>query len=156
MSYRRAAALPFVALVVGLAAPARADNVLYGELLGKGGPWGLGFEHALTPRIGVGAVGSIAVLDEQQLYTFAPYVHLTIVRGARHRLFTEVGAELVHSRVPSPVMSWDGMTDTGGGGVLTLGYELATRRTVTRVYGELAAGEGGVLPWLGIAFGVRL
>src|SRR5436853_1764892 len=46
-----------------LAAPARADNLVYGELLGKGGPWGLGFEHAIAPRMGIGAVGSVAVLE---------------------------------------------------------------------------------------------
>src|SRR5690349_8319518 len=154
MAYPRTASLcSAAALVAALAAPAHADNVLYGELLGKGGPWGLGFEHAIAPRIGIGAVGSIAVLESQQLYTFAPYVHLTIVRGVHHRLFTEVGAELVHSRVPSPVMSWNGMSDTGGGGILTLGWELSTKRIVTRIYGAVTAGEGGVAPWLGVAFG---
>ena len=157
MPYPRLAAAAAAVLVAALdASPARADNILYGELLGKGGPWGLGFEHAIAPRIGIGAVGSIAVLEQQQIYTLAPYVHLTIVRGVHHRLFAEVGAELVHSRVPSPVMSWDGMTDTGGGGIVTLGWEVSTRHLVTRVYGAVLAGEGGVAPWLGVAFGVRL
>lgn len=156
MPYPRAAAAIVATLVAALASSARADNLVYGELLGKGGPWGLGFEHAIAPRIGIGAVGSVAVLESQQLYTFAPYVHLTLVRGVRHRLFTEVGAELVHSRVPSPVMSWNGMSDTGGGGIVTLGWEFATRRLVTRVYGAVEAGEGGVAPWLGVAVGVRL
>ena len=155
MPYPRAAAAAAV-LVAAIAAPARADNLVYGELLGKGGPWGLGFEHAIAPRIGIGAVGSIAVLESQQLYTFAPYVHITIAGGARHRLFTEVGAELVHSRVPSPVPSWDGTSETGAGGLLTAGWEIAGSRLVTRVYGAVEAGEGGVAPWLGVVFGVRL
>jgi hypothetical protein len=52
-------------------------------------------------------------------------------------------------------MSWDGTSDTGGGGIATLGWELAGSRVVFRAYGAVEAGEGGVAPWLGFALGVR-
>ena len=144
-------------LALAIAGPARAEpaNLVYVELLGKGGPYGLGFERTITGRLALGAVVSYAVIRDQHLATAAPYLHATIGRRGRHALFGELGAVLVHSRIPSPVPGWDGMSDTGGGGVVTLGYELAARRVVLRAYLAGMAGEGGVAPWLGVAFGVR-
>jgi hypothetical protein len=138
-----------------ITAPARR-TLVYGELLGKGGPYGLGVERAITPRLALGAVASFAVVRDQQLYTLAPYAHLTISRRGRHALFGEVGGMIVHSRIPSPVPRWDGISDTGGGGVAALGWERAGDRIVVRAYGALMVGEGGVAPWLGVALGVRL
>jgi hypothetical protein len=131
-------------------------TLIYGELLGKGGPYGLGVEHAITPRLALGAVVSVAVIRDQQLYTLAPYVHVTIGRRGRHALFGELGLAIVHSRIPSPVASWDGTSDTGAGGVATLGWERRGARTVIRSYVAAELGEGGLAPWLGLAFGVRL
>ena len=95
------------------------------------------------------------MIRDQQLLTLAPYVHATIVRGARHALFAEIGALFVHSRIPSPVDDWDGMTDSGGGGFASLGWERATRHLVLRASGSVVLGEGGVAPWLGLAIGFR-
>lgn len=159
-----------VLAVVACAAPARADDVsasasqapprgsrhlVYGELLGKGGLYGVGYELAITPRLAIGAAGSFAVVREQQLLTVAPYVHATLVRGDHDALFTELGPVLVHSHIPSPVDDWDGMSDTGGGGFVSLGWERAWRHLVVRTSGSVVAGEGGVSPWLGFAIGVR-
>ena len=159
----------FAGALLALAGPAAADvaieaqaqaparkTLVYGELLGKGGPYGVGVERAITPRLAIGAVVSAAVLRDQQLYTLAPYLHITVGRRGRHALFGELGAMLVHSRVPSPVPAWDGTSDTGGGGVATLGWERAGDRLVVRAYGAAMVGEGGVAPWLGVAIGVRL
>jgi hypothetical protein len=151
------------------AAPAHADEVhatapredapsrhlFYAELFGKGGLYGVGYELAITPRLAVGAAGSFAVVRDQQLLTIAPYVHATIVRGEKNALFAELGATFVHSRIPSPVEDWDGMSDSGGGGYASLGWERATQHLVLRTAGSVVAGEGGVTPWVGFAIGVR-
>jgi hypothetical protein len=150
-----AAAFADVAVAAEAHAPARR-TLVYGELLGKGGPYGLGVERAITPRLAIGAVVSAAVLRDQQLYTLAPYLHVTIGRRGRHALFGELGGMVVHSHVPSPVPAWDGTSDTGGGGVATLGWERAGDRLVVRAYGAVMVGEGGIAPWLGVAIGVRL
>src|SRR5689334_14712511 len=101
--------LAWVVVVVAVS-PAAADErtLVYGELLGKGGPWGVGVEHPITSQLALGAVASFAPIRGQQLYTLAPYLHVTL----RRWLYGELGAVIVHSRVPSPVMSWDGTSDT--------------------------------------------
>jgi hypothetical protein len=143
-----------------LAAPAHAEpaaraNLVYAEALGKGGPYGVGYERAITPRLALGAVASFAVLRDQQLATLAPYVHVRIA-GRRNVLYGDVGLAIVHSRVPSPVAGWDGDSDTGAGGLAALGYERAGDRVVFRAYAAVMAGEGGVAPAIGLALGVRL
>ena len=144
----------------GLAGTARAEpaNLIYAEALGKGGPYGVGYERTITPRLGIGAVASFAVIRQQQLATLAPYLHVAIARSRsrRHAVFGELGLVIVHSRVPSPVASWDGTSDTGAGGLAAVGYELAGDRVVMRTYLAAELGEGGLAPWLGIAIGVRL
>ncbi len=152
---RRLSALALV-IVAALADRVLADDVLYVEALGKAGPYGLGYEHSIEPRISVGAAASFISLEGQHLYTFAPYIHGTLLGSHRHRMFTEVGAVLAHSRIPSPVMDWDGMTDTGGGGFLSLGYEYTRGHFLARASGSVVAGEGGLAPMIGIAIGARL
>jgi hypothetical protein len=135
--------------------PARSSHLLYVEALGKGGLYGVGYEHTITQRLSLGVAGSFAILSDQRVTTIAPYVHGTITSGQRHALFTEVGAVLAHSHLPSPVEGWDGMTDTGGGGFVSLGWEYSRRHVVLRASGSLVAGEGGIGPMLGFAIGVR-
>lgn len=130
-------------------------GLVYAELLGKGGPYGVGYERAITGRLSLGVTGSFAVIRQQQLTTIAPYLHVLIARRGRNALFGELGASIVHSRVPSPVATWDGMSDTGGGGLAALGYERAGDRLVFRVGLSAVAGEGGLAPWGGIAIGVK-
>jgi hypothetical protein len=125
------------------------------EALGKGGLYGVGYEHTITQRLSLGVAGSFAVLSDQRVTTIAPYVHGTIKSGQRHALFTEVGAVLAHSHLPSPVAGWDGMTDTGGGGFASLGWEYSRRHVVLRASGSLVVGEGGIGPMFGFAIGVR-
>lgn len=156
-----------VVVVLGVAAPGHADDgvrataepvskhLVYVELLGKGGLYGVGYELTLTPRLSFGTAASFAVVRDQQLLTVAPYVHATLLRGKKNALFGELGAVLVHSRIPSPVDDWDGMTDTGAGGFASLGWERATRHLVLRTSGSIVAGEGGVTPWVGFAIGFR-
>jgi len=130
-------------------------HLVYAELLGKAGAYGVGYELAITPRLALGFVASYLVIREQQLAAASPYLHATLLRRGKHALFGELGAVLVHSRIPSPVMGWDGMSDTGGGGVAALGWERASRHVVLRAQGSVLVGEGGGAPWGGFAIGFR-
>ncbi|HUS29580.1 MAG TPA: hypothetical protein VMZ53_13800 [Kofleriaceae bacterium] len=132
-----------------------SKHLVYVEALGKGGLYGIGYEHGITSRLALGAAGSFAVVSDQQVLTFAPYVHGTIVAGRRHAFFTEVGAVLAHSHLPSPVEGWDGMSDSGGGGFASLGWEYRRNHVVLRASGSVVAGEGGIGPMFGFAVGVR-
>ena len=130
-------------------------HLFYVEALGKGGLYGIGYEHTLTSRLSLGGAGSFALVSDQQVLTLSPYVHGTLVQGRRHALFTEVGAILAHSHLPSPVEGWDGMSDWGGGGFASLGWEYTRGHLVLRASGSLVAGEGGIGPMFGFAIGVR-
>ena len=61
----------------------------------------------------------------------------------------------MHSRLPSPVEDWDGMSDSGAGGFASLGWERSGEHVVLRTSVSAVAGEGGVAPWLGLAIGYR-
>lgn len=137
------------------AEPAPREHLVYVEAFGKSGLYGLGYERTLTPRLALGAAGSFAVVRDQQLLTLSPYVHAKLVRGRRHALFTDLGLTFVHSRIPSPVSDWEGMSDSGAGGFASLGWERDGRRLVLRAAASVFVGEGGVAPWLGFAIGVR-
>jgi hypothetical protein len=129
--------------------------VIYGELLGKAGEYGVGYEHPITARLSLGAAGSIAILRGQQIFTAAPYVHADLLKRGANGMFLELGAVLAHSRVPSPVMDWSGASDTGGGGFVSLGYQRTEHWLVMRVAASAVVGLGGVAPAIGFAFGVK-
>ena len=137
------------------AADPPSRHLIYVELLGKGGLYGLGYEYTIAPWLGFGGAVSYADMRDQQLFTASPYLHFTALSGTRHALFSEVGAIFAHSRVPSPVMNWDGVSDSGGGGFLSLGWEYRRRHVVLRTSAAIVAGEGGLGPMLGFAIGAR-
>ena len=146
-----------IAAVLVCPAAASADNhLVYGEVLGKAGLYGVGYEYELVDRLAVGAAASFAIVSDQQVTTFAPYVHGTIVGGRRHHLFGEFGAVIAHSKLPSPVMGWDGMSDTGGGSFASLGWERRSEHLVLRASASLVLGEGGVAPMAGFVIGLPL
>ncbi len=135
-------------------APDEAKNVLYVELLGKAGAYGVGYERKITDRLWLGAAASYADIRDQQITTVAPYVHARLL-GTRSSLFTELGAVFVHTNIPSPVPEWDGMSDSGGGGFASLGWQRTWKHVLVRAHGSVLVGEGGATPWGGIAFGVK-
>ena len=73
--------------------------MIYGELLGKGGEYGLGYEHQLTDRLSLGAAGSVSILRGQQIYTAAPYVHADLLNRGANGMFVELGAVIAQSRI---------------------------------------------------------
>jgi hypothetical protein len=137
------------------AADPPSKHLVYVELLGKGGLYGVGYEYAIAPWLGFGGAASYVDMRDQQSITVSPYLHFTPLAGRRHALFSEVGGILAHSRVPSPVMNWDGVSDTGSGGFISLGWEYRRRHVVLRTSAALVAGEGGIAPMLGFALGGR-
>ncbi len=134
--------------------PEAPPNTVYVELLGKAGAYGLGYERQITDRLSLGAAASYAEVREQQIATVAPYVHARLL-GRTDQLFTEVGAIFAHTRIPSPVPEWDGMSDSGGGGFASLGWQHSWQHVIIRATGSVLVGEGRATPWVGVAFGVR-
>lgn len=151
------------AIAIGIllaASTARADDgssrhLVYGELLGKAGEYGVGYELAFAPRLALGVAGSFAVIRGQEIATAAPYLHVTALARHAHALFGEAGAVIAHSRIPSPVNDWMGMSNTGSGGFASLGYEHARHHLVLRVAGSAIVGAGGVAPAVGFTIGFR-
>ena len=143
-----------VLLVCGVAeAEPENPHLIYVEAGGKAGIYGVGYEHSITPRLSLGAVASYAVLRDQHIAQGSPYLHATLLGRRRHSLFGELGYVFVYSRIPSPVMNWDGMSESGAGGVAAIGWQRATRHLVLRAQGAVLVGEGGAGPWFGVAVG---
>lgn len=141
-------------VLLARAGTAHAD-VVYVEALGKAGAYGVGYEHVMAGRLSLGIAASFVSISGQQVYTAAPYLHATLLGENRHALFGELGAILAHSRIPSPVDGWDGMSDTGGGGFLSAGYEYRRGHVFLRAAGAIVVGEGGAAPMIGLALGVK-
>jgi hypothetical protein len=148
-----AAACALAALAVPAAAepPPPARNAVYVELLGKGGLWGLGYGRELGPRLALGVVGSLSVVDGQRIGSLSPFLTTYLV-GSRHRWFVDLGPQVVRVSTPSPVPEWMGTSSTGLGGQLATGYEHRAR-VVVRAFVMAVAGKGGVAPWIGADVG---
>ena len=155
----RRASLVVILLAVAQGAgaePARATRranpeptqAVYAELFGKGGLWGLGYDHRLGSQLSIGAVASFYSLDGQRVLSFSPYLGFRIARSGPHAWFADLGPNAVHTWTPSPVPEWDGDATTGIGGGLSSGYEYRAR-IVIRAFAHGAFGKGGVLPWFG-------
>lgn len=150
------AVLLLIVLIAGVvrAEPAR-EHLVYVEALGKGGLYGVGYEHALLPWLAIGGAGSWSALRGQHVTTLSPYAHATVVGSTHHALFGELGAIVARSSIASPVMDWDGIVTWGGGGFASLGYEHASRHVVLRASAGVAIGRGGAQPMVGFAIGGR-
>lgn len=156
-------------VIAALAGPARADDgitatttasepsrqLVYLEAFGKGGLYGIGYEHALAPWLAIGGAGSWSALRGQHVLTIAPYAHATIVGNDHHALFGELGAIGARSSIASTVPDWNGMITYGAAGFGNVGYELTWHRKVVRASTGVAVGRGGAQPMFGIAIGAR-
>lgn len=145
-----------IALGFILASTAARADVAYVEALGKAGAYGLGYDHELGRwSVSAGGAASFIVVRGQQLLTLAPYLHAPLLERRCNALFAELGAELVHSKIASPVADWSGTSSTGAGGFASLGWQRTGRRVVLRGSASVAIGRGGVGPMLGFAVGVK-
>lgn len=130
-------------------------HLVYVEILGKAGAYGVGYEYTLMPWLAFGGAASLAVLDGQQITTVAPYTHATLLGKHQHRMYAELGSIVAHSRLRSPVSDWKGMTNTGTGAFVSLGYEHDSKHVVLRASGSVVAGDGGLGPMIGLSIGAR-
>lgn len=150
-------ALQLPPLPVGALAPpaprSQPDgHALYVEGLGRGGLWGLGYDHAIHSRFCIGGVFSYSVLAGDHVAMLAPYAGAYLVKRRQHRFFAQLGPQLAFVRTPSPVPEWPGRSAFGVAGALSTGYEYR-RGVLVRVALLVTAGRGKVAPWLGVSVG---
>lgn len=138
----------------GSGSGSESESGAYVELMGRGGAYGVGVEHQWR-RVGVGVVASFLVVDEEQVTVVSPYLHVVLGAWGPHGWFAQIGPALTHVSIRSPVEEWDGVSDTGLGGVASSGYQWSGDRLFLRGSLSLAFGAGGVAPWGGGAIGVR-
>ncbi len=145
-------------LIVALAAPVSADpeQIVYVEMLGKGGLWGAGYEVQPRSWLAFGGVGSYYELGGDRYATLSPYAAVYPLRRGHHGWYVQLGPQLVHRSTPSPVPEWSGMSTTAFDVELSTGYEhRSTRGVVARVGAMIEVGER-VAPWLGASLGWAL
>ena len=152
-----AAADPEASVTASVSSAPAADptQLVYVEVLGKAGAYGVGYEHVIAPRIALGVEGSYTRLRGQDLAAAVPYVHVTPLRRGANALFGELGVALGYSKLESAVPRWMGSTSSSIGGVAAVGYERSWKHVVLRGAVSLLAGKGGMAPWAGLAIGVK-
>jgi hypothetical protein len=131
------------------------DDLIYVEALGKLGLYGLGYERQLHRWVSAGIAGSVYGASGRTGLATSAYVGLGSAFFGRHRWFAQLGPQLVHEREPA-VPGFDGLSTTAAGGQVTAGYEYRADRWLLRTHAVLSIGRGGVAPWAGASFGVRL
>jgi hypothetical protein len=157
----RAAAAGILIICVSSSAAAdpqidvESDDLIYVEALGKLGLYGLGYERQLHRWVSAGIAGSVYGASGRTGVATSAYVGLGSALRGRHRWFAQLGPQLVHEREPA-VPGFDGLSTTALGGQITGGYEYRADRWLIRGHAVLAIGRGGVAPWAGASFGVRL
>jgi hypothetical protein len=155
-------------LALASAARAHADDgprrahTIYGEVLGKGGLWGVGYDYrpGLAPidRFGVGVAASYNLLDGQRVLTLSPYLSFVVLERGRHAWFVQAGPHIVRVDTPSPVPEWDGTSSSGVGAQLTSGWEMhgdagSGHTWIVRAFAVGTLGRGRFAPWAGADFG---
>jgi hypothetical protein len=130
-------------------------HAIYVEALGKGGLWGVGYDHQVTPRLGWGVAASFFIVDTERVTSVSPYLVVNVLGNQRHHWFVHLGPQVVHVAIPSPVPEWDGTSRTGVGGEISTGWEYRNG-VVLRLFVMAAGGKGGVSPWLGASLGWTL
>jgi hypothetical protein len=148
--------LPIVivaACAMSAAAHAQPRNALYFEAMGKGGLWGLGYDRQLEGRLSAGAVASGGRFEDENYVSLSPYVGVGLLRYGRSSWFVDMGAQLAHVWVTSPVPEWSGMSTNGVGGQVSTGYEFRGQ-LLFRLFAHATVGKGDFLPWAGADIGM--
>lgn len=152
-------------IAMAASADARADELrvtdaarerphaVYLELFGRGGLYSVGYDLQLRDWVGVGGAVGWYQLDGERVLSLAPHLNFYPRWRGRHRWLVQGGASLMRTSVMSPVPEWDGVAQMGVGGLAATGYEYRGRMLVRSVVG-VAAGRGGVQPWVGVSLGI--
>ncbi|MBA3538372.1 MAG: hypothetical protein H0T79_01980 [Deltaproteobacteria bacterium] len=127
-------------------------HLVYAELRGKGGQYGIGYEYALLRPLSLGIAGSFEDADNTRRTTLAPYLHLTALRRGDNALFGELGAVVVREdslmdRMTTTTHAFDALG--------SVGWERTHERLVFRVTGSVLAGDSGTAVIGGLSLGFR-
>jgi len=122
------------------------------ELLGKNGLYGLGYDRALSDRLGVGGAVAWFTVESEEVLSIAPYANFYPLAGSRWALALQAGAQVVHVKVPSRIVGWSGTSATGLAGQVSAGFEYRSA-VLCRFLVSGVFGRGGARPWAGLALG---
>jgi hypothetical protein len=124
---------------------------IYGEVLGKGLIYSVGYDYALTRIVAIGA--SFSYLDPAVFVS--PYLTIYPVGGWRSALMLQAGLQLVNiSSKPNDLLSELLWEEEGFdvGGQVSIGYEFRSG-FLFRVALLGMFNKNGFLPWPGLTFG---
>lgn len=127
-------------------------SAVYGEIGGKTGFWGVGYDYRLIPRLAVGVTASIVWPRDQTVVAAMAYAHAELVMDGHHSWFAEIGPMFAVVHADSPVPEWSGVEESSVGVELASGYEYRNR-FLFRGFVSVTIGSGDVAPWGGAAFG---
>jgi hypothetical protein len=137
--------------------PARSTRearrtAIYGDLLGRGLAYAVGFDYLVTPYLGLGTC--LSYLDPAAF--FVPYLNVYPVGGRRSALVLSVGLQFVHiGDAQNELLSellWDGVEGMDYGGQVAVGYEFRSA-FLFRVMALGMFNKNGIIPWPGLTFG---
>ena len=124
---------------------------IYGEILGKGLIYGVGYDYAITERVALGA--AFSYLDPATF--ICPYVTVYPVGGWRSALLLQAGLQLVYLSGKLNDMLEELLWDEEGmdvGGQVSIGYEFRSgflfRAALIGMFNKK-----GLIPWPGLTFG---
>jgi hypothetical protein len=129
-------------------------NAVYGELLGKGLIYSVGYDYMMLRYLGIGACFSYL----KPATFISPYVSFYPVGGRYSALFFQGGVQVVHINEPPtsllPDLIWDENTKRGFhlGGQLSIGYEYRSG-FLFRVALMAWFDKEDVMPWPGVTLG---
>lgn len=133
--------------------PTRSSQsvAIYGELLGKGLLYGVGFDINFNKWIGVGGCFSYYKLFDLQAGIVAPYVNFYPVGGIKHSMIIQGGAEIVFASDTSEEFGAWG-SGVGAVGLVGMGWEFRYGFMI-RIMMNGFFSQYGFLPWPGITLG---
>lgn len=127
-------------------------SAIYGELLGKGLFYSVGYDYAIRRWIAVG--GSFSYQSEAVFVSL--YSNFYPVGGLRSSLLLQAGIQIVHistqNEEPYEDLLWGGVEGTDVGGQVTIAYEYRSG-FLFRVGLMGMFNRNGLLPWPGITLG---
>ena len=127
-------------------------SAVYGELLGKGLLYSVGYDYAVNEHLALG--GSFSYFDPAAF--FSPYVNVYPVGGLRSALMLQAGVQIVNVSRPNDELLkgllWEDVDGVDVGGQVSIGYEFRSG-FLFRVALMGIFNKNGFLPWLGLTFG---
>ena len=151
-SIMRRIAVVVLLVLASREARAQPSNAVYVEALGRGGLWGVGYDHRFLDRLLGGIVAGGGSFADERYVSLSPYLGIHIARYGRSAWYADGGPQFAHVWADSTIPEWEGMSTSGVGAIFSTGYEFRSR-VLFRLFVQAALGKGGVLPWAGADIG---